>query len=123
MAARERGMSDPSAASVLTFEIERTGTTAVVRCHGQLIASAIGAFYDRIKQLIPDSKRIILDLTDVARMDSTGLGGVVRLYVSARSAGCSLELINMGKQVRELLGLTNLMSVLALIGEHNIRFG
>jgi anti-sigma B factor antagonist len=32
-----------------------------------------------------------------------------------------LELINIGKRVQELLGLTNLWSVFAVIGEHNIR--
>jgi anti-anti-sigma factor len=65
----------------------------------------------------------VLDLKDLTRLDSTGLGAVVRLYVSARSAGCSLELINIGKQVRDLLGVTHLLSVLATIGEHGIRMG
>jgi anti-sigma B factor antagonist len=54
-------------------------------------------------------------------MDSTGLGTVVRLYVSAKSAGYSLELINLGKRIRQLLGVTNLFSVFTVIGEHNIR--
>jgi anti-sigma B factor antagonist len=54
-------------------------------------------------------------------MDSTGLGTVVRLYVSAKSAGYSLELINLGKRIRQLLGVTNLLSVFTVIGEHNIR--
>jgi anti-anti-sigma regulatory factor len=32
-----------------------------------------------------------------------GLGTLARLYVSARREGCSLQLINLGKQVRLLL--------------------
>jgi anti-sigma B factor antagonist len=40
-----------------------------------------------------------------------GLGTLVRLYVSAKSGGSCLELINLGKQVRELLGITNLLSL------------
>jgi len=40
-----------------------------------------------------------------------GLGTLVRLYVSAKSAGSCIELINLGKQVRELLGITNLLSL------------
>jgi hypothetical protein len=35
----------------------------------------------------------------------------------------SLELINLGKQVRHLLGMTNLMSVFQIIGEHGIKMG
>ena len=50
-----------------------------------------------------------------------GLGTVVRLYVSAKSAGCALELMNPGKSIRQLLGVTHLMSVLQVIGENNIR--
>jgi anti-sigma B factor antagonist len=57
------------------------------------------------------NKRIVLDLTDLAFVDSMGLGTLVRLYVSARSAGSCLELINLGKQIREILGITNLLSL------------
>jgi anti-sigma B factor antagonist len=56
-------------------------------------------------------------------MDSSGLGTVVRLYASAKSAGCALELANIGKPVRYLLGVTHLISVLTIIGENNIRMG
>jgi anti-anti-sigma regulatory factor len=47
-----------------------------------------------------------------------GLGALVRLYVSAKSKGCSLELVNLGKGIRQLLGVTNLLSVFTVIGEH-----
>ena len=75
----------------------------------------------RIRELIPDNKRIVLDLTELTMMDSNGLGTLVRLYVTARSAGCNLELINLGPHVRELLGMTNLLSVFTMIGENDIR--
>jgi anti-anti-sigma factor len=54
-------------------------------------------------------------------MDSMGLGTIIRLYVSAKSAGCDLQLINLSKRIRELLGLTNLLSVFSMCGEHTIR--
>ena len=40
------------------------------------------------------------------------------LYVSARSAKCELRLINLNKQVRELLGLTNLLSMFEACGQY-----
>jgi anti-sigma B factor antagonist len=49
-----------------------------------------------------------------------GLGALVRLYVSASGSGCRLELIHLGKQVRELLGLTHLLSVLTDMCEQGI---
>jgi len=114
-------MSDEAAASHLTLDVDRTGNAAVVRCSGKLVAGVNDLLYHEVSQLIPGSKRIVLDLTDLTHMDSTGLGTVVRLYVSAKSAGCDLELINLGKRIRQLLGVTNLLSVFTIIGEHSIR--
>ena len=114
-------MSGEATASHLTLDVDRTGNAAVVRCSGRLVAGVNDLLYLEVSQLIPGSKRIVLDLTDLTHMDSTGLGTVVRLYVSAKSAGCVLELINLGKRIRQLLGVTNLLSVFKVIGEHNVR--
>jgi anti-anti-sigma factor len=69
------------------------------------------------------TRQVVLDLTDLIHMDSMGLGTLVRLYVSAKSAGCVLELINVGTSVRQLLGISHLLSVFQTIGENNIRMG
>jgi anti-anti-sigma factor len=103
--------------------VDRNGDVAVVRCTGRLVAGVADAFHGEIRQLIPNSKRIVLDFADLTHLDSTGIGTLVRLYVSAKSAGCVLEVINMGKSVRQLLGITHLLSTLESIGEHNIRMG
>jgi anti-sigma B factor antagonist len=117
-------MSNGGAASLLTLDVEREGDVTVVRCHGRLVAGVNNILYAKVCQLMPDSKRIVLDLGDLAYMDSTGLGTLVRLYVSAKAAGCSLELIHLGKRIRELLSMTNLLSVFTVIGEQGgmIRF-
>jgi anti-sigma B factor antagonist len=111
----------PDNAPALTLDIERTGTTVIVRCHGKLVSGVDDILYSKVKKLLPDSKRIVLDLTDLTRMDSMGLGTLVRLYVSARSAGCNLELMNLGKQVRLLLGTAHLLSAFTIVGEHGIK--
>jgi anti-sigma B factor antagonist len=113
----------PDKASPLTLDIARAGNVVVVRCNGKLVAGVNDILYAKVSQLIPGTSRIVLDLTNLARVDSMGLGTLVRLYVSCRSAGCSLELVNLGKQVRQLLGTTNLLSVFAIIGEHGIKMG
>ncbi|MGC2160516.1 MAG: STAS domain-containing protein [Silvibacterium sp.] len=114
-------MSNQTPTDPLSLIIERNGSTAVVKCHGKLVAGVSDYFYNSIRQLIPDTKKIVLDLSDLTRMDSMGLGALVRLYVSAKSAGCKLELINVGKQVQNLLGITDLWSVFATIGERGIK--
>lgn len=114
-------MSDKAPVCPLTLDIHQTGDTIVVRCNGRLVSGVNDILYTKVSQLIPNSKRIVLDLTNLTRVDSMGLGTMVRLYVSARSGGCSLELVNLGKQVRQLLGTTGLMQVFAVIGEHGIK--
>jgi anti-sigma B factor antagonist len=111
----------PDNEAALTLEMEHSGSTVIVRCHGRLVADTDDVLYSRVRQLLPDAKRIVLDLTDLTRMDSMGLGTLVRLYVSARSAGCSLELMNLGKQVRILLGTAHLLSAFTIVGEHGIK--
>jgi anti-sigma B factor antagonist len=106
----------PDNAVPFTLEIDRSGDPVIVRCHGRLVWGVEDVLYKKVKALLPDSKRIVLDLTDLTRMDSIGLGTLVRLYVSARSAGCSLELMNLGKQVRILLGTAHLLTAFTIVG-------
>jgi anti-sigma B factor antagonist len=112
----------PAEAPVLTLDLEHKGTTAIVRLHGRLVSGVCDVLYSRVSKLIPESKRIVLDLTELSAMDSMGLGTLVRLYVSARRTGCTVELINIGKRIRELLELTQMIEIFSTIGEHGIRF-
>jgi len=105
----------------LRIEIEHLPDAALVRCHGELVAGVTDVLYREVRPLFPDVKRIILDLKELTYVDSSGLGTILRLYVSAKTAGCSLELANIGARVRQVLGITNLISVLTIIGENNIR--
>jgi anti-anti-sigma factor len=115
-------MSETAAAELFTLKIQQSGATATVYCHGRLVAGVTDQLYGPLCKLLPEVKHLILDLGDVTFMDSMGLGTLVRLYVSSRSAGCSLELIHLGKRVRELLGVTGLLNVFSQIGEHGMKF-
>lgn len=116
-------MLDSNSAKALSLDIEEKGTCVVVHCHGKLVSGVNDVLFQGIHDLIPNHKRVVIDLTDVSNMDSTGLGTLVRLYVSAKAHGSSLELINFGPRIRHLLGLTNLLSVLTTMGEQGIRIG
>jgi anti-sigma B factor antagonist len=52
-----------------------------------------------------------------------GLGTLTRLFVHARGAGCEFKLLHLGKQVRNLLKLTNLLGVLTTAEDHGISVG
>ena len=113
-------MSEPAVATPLSLDIERTGEKVLVRCRGKLVFGVTDQLYSRIHPLIPTSKHLVLDLSDLTMMDSMGLGTIVRLYVSAKTAGCCLELINIGQNIRRLLGVTHLLSVLTDMCEQGV---
>jgi anti-sigma B factor antagonist len=104
----------------LTVKIERTGDKCVVHCSGKLVSGVCGFLHKKVCEVIPGSKLIVLDLTDLVWIDSMGIGTLVRLYVGCKGAGCRLQLINLGQRVKELLGLTNLLGIFAEMGEKGI---
>jgi anti-sigma B factor antagonist len=105
---------------VLSFEIERDGDTAVVKCHGRLVLGTSEELYQPVKHLLPQIKMIVIDLADLTYVDSMGLGTLVRLYASARQEGCEFKLLHLGKQLRNVLKMTNLLSVLGQAEDHGI---
>jgi anti-sigma B factor antagonist len=105
---------------VLTFEIERDGDTTVVKCHGRLVAGTTDEFYLEVKDRLAQTKVIIVDLANLTYVDSTGLGMLVRLHASARKLGCEFKLLHLGKQLRNLLKLTNLLSCFGEVEDHGI---
>ena len=112
------------AAPSLTVDIERyADDMAVVRCHGKLVAGTANFLYTRVDELMPEIQRVVLDLSDLQHTDSMGLGTLVRLFVTARAAGCTLELLNLSQQIRHLLGITNVLGVLPVVTEESLNFG
>lgn len=107
--------------SILTLDIEHSGNTAIVRCRGRLVAGVTDVLYSGVRPLILVDRRIVLDLTDLTQMDSMGLGTLARLYVSVKSAGGELELVNLGPRIRQLLDMTRILSAFTVIGENNVK--
>ena len=100
--------------AVFTYEVEKledegAGPATTVICHGRVVSETAGQLKELVKPLIPQGGHIILDLTDVSYVDSSGLGSLVGLKVSALKEGyCKLELVNLSSRVKELLRLSNL---------------
>jgi anti-anti-sigma factor len=93
----------------------------VVQCSGRLTLEHAARLKTEVKGMISAHKRIILDLAELVFMDSSGLGTIVGLYISARSAGCRIELMNMSKPIRELMGLSHLLEVFEACGRSGTR--
>jgi anti-sigma B factor antagonist len=88
----------------------------VVTCSGRLVNENALHLKNHVKALIPHEKRIVLELAEITRMDSAGLGTLVALYISSKNANCELYLANLSKPVRDLLGLSHVLSVFEACG-------
>ena len=54
-------------------------------------------------------------------MDSVGLGTVVALYASAKTAGCELQIMNVGPRIREIFSVARVLSLFEACGTANVR--
>jgi anti-sigma B factor antagonist len=92
-----------------SYELQVAGDETVIKCHGRIVAGTADELKQLVKPMIPKCRRIVLDLSDVNFVDSSGLGTLVGLKVSAASAAyCSLEFVNLSPRVKELFQLTKL---------------
>jgi anti-sigma B factor antagonist len=98
--------------STLTIDLVASAAdAATLVCRGRITAETSSLFKSQVKSLAPQHHYVMADLSDVDFVDSSGLGDVLAAYLSARSAGCELRLINVNPRVQDLLNITRLASV------------
>ncbi len=83
----------------------------ILVCRGRITTETSGLFKSEVKNFIPKHKLIVADLSAVEHVDSSGLGTLLATYVSAKSAGSDLKLVNLSQRVSDLLRLTKLATV------------
>lgn len=67
---------------------------------------------NKIREVLAEGKtRVVLNLTNVRHIDSSGLGTLVSGYTSAQSLGASVKLASLTTKLREQLNITKLVTV------------
>ena len=94
----------------LNVQLRRAGSVVVLQCEGQIIS---GAEIEHLEQQISSeleegTKHFVLEISAVSRVDSSGLGLMVRLAMCARKAGGDLKLACPPAFVTSLLEMTRL---------------
>ena len=97
----------------LTLHVETAADECTFHCAGRITSDTVDSLKSEVKPAIARFQTVTLDLTDASYMDSSGLGAIVGLYVSAKTANCQFKLINLNQRLKELFSLTRLGEVLA----------
>jgi anti-sigma B factor antagonist len=104
----------------LTFELEETAEVTTVHCKGKITAESAEFFQSEIRdRVIPTSRgkgvdvtrRIILDLSQVSFVDSTGLGALLSVWTAAQRRSVDLEIANLSPRVEKLVNMSKLDQV------------
>ena len=75
-------------------------------CGGELLSS-------NLQKLVADGKRkLLLNLTELTQIDSSGLGIIVRSYVSLRQKGGDLKLLCPWGRVLQVLNVLRLLNLI-----------
>jgi anti-sigma B factor antagonist len=93
----------------MSVQVDELDGWAVVIVHGEVDVATAPRLRERVVAVIADGQtRVVLDLDDVAFLDSTGLGVIVGLLKRARSLGGDLRLVCTRPALTRLFEMTGL---------------
>jgi anti-sigma B factor antagonist len=93
------------------------GITVIHLSGAILFGEESKSLFIHVKDLLNKTPQIVLDLSDVTRIDSGGLGVLVALYASARKVGGDIRFSNLGNHAKEVLQITGLVTVFQIFGK------
>lgn len=97
------------------FSTERDGDLLIVTVEGQLVVGNRNEFKQLVfDQLEAGARRVLLDFSDTAYIDSSGLGALVSLGKRIRGEGGELHITGLNEDLRTLFELTRLDTLFTL---------
>lgn len=91
---------------------ELVGNVQVVAVHGDLDASNIQNFRNIVLPMLSSPIKLLIDLTEVPFIDSSGMGAMISCHRTATAAGGKVQLCCLSEQVRSAFELIRLNLVL-----------
>ena len=91
----------------------QVGDVTVIDVAGRItLGEGSSALRDALRDLVKsDHKKILLNLSEVSYIDSSGIGELVSAYTTITNAGGQLKLLGLTNRVKDLLQITKLYTV------------
>jgi anti-sigma B factor antagonist len=92
--------------------IRQVGQISIVEVTGKLTSLESGALRNSIAQLLKEGrKQILLNLSGLVYLDSSGIGDLVHTYMSVIKRGGEMKVVGLTDKVEEILKITKLYQV------------
>ncbi len=100
----------------MKIETRTVGDIHVLDCSGKItLGEGTMAIRNTVREVLKNGgKKIVLNLSDVNYIDSSGIGELVSTFTTVTNAGGQLKLLNLTKKIQELLAITKLLTVFSV---------
>jgi anti-sigma B factor antagonist len=105
-------MPIPPRTQNFSIAIRHSGPASLVDVSGSLTSFEAGALRDAICGLIAKKRNdIVLNLGGLEYLDSSGIGELVRNYLTVIKSGGTMKVVGLSSKVEEILKITQLYKV------------
>ena len=95
-----------------SVSVRQADGVSLVEVTGKLTSFESKAFHDMIHSLLVEGHtNIVLNLTGLEYLDSSGIGELVRNYMSVVKKGGAMKVVGLAPRVEEILKVTQLYQV------------
>lgn len=99
----------------MTITERQTGPVMVLALAGKITSDDSGQLKEKVTSILQGGqKQIVLDLSGVTYIDSSGLGEMVSCHTTASRESGAIKLANLGKRSKDLLVMTKLIMVFSV---------
>ena len=95
-----------------SIKIRETGPVTVLELSGRLTSFETGALRDSISRLLNQGRRdIVLNLSGLQYLDSSGIGELARVYVAVVKQSGQIKVVGLSSKIEQVLKITQLYQV------------
>lgn len=97
----------------MKYDVDERYNAVVLKLKGNVMGGPDGAkLHDQLHELKDEGKKnVVVDLSKVKFMNSSGLGMLISAMTTMRNAGGDLRLANVADRIQSLLVITKLITV------------
>lgn len=109
----------------LSISSRTKGAIAILEVHGNLtLGPALRSFQSRARRMLGEAgcAGLVLNLADVAALDSAGVGGLVTIHSDAARRKIGVVLVGVNARVRATLGITRVDALFTFTADERSAF-